>query len=90
VSSTGHWVSGDGWFGCSDRDYFEQIIRYAVDQDTEAFTEAIADGILAGNCTLFENGEPVYLIDTAILSGLVKIRRQGETQEFWTNIEAVK
>lgn len=90
VPSGAHRISGDGWFGCSDRDYFDKLIGYVVDKDTEAFRKALSDGVLVGNCSVFENGESVYLIDTAILSGLVKIRRQGETQEFWTNIEAVK
>ncbi len=82
-------ISGSQWFGCSDREYFEKLIGYAVDKDNEAFKRALAAGVVAGNCTLFKNGEAVYTVDTAIFSGLVKVRRKGETQEYWTNLEAV-
>jgi hypothetical protein len=83
-------ISGDSWFGCSDREYFHQLVEYIVDQDDQALEQALTDGILYGECTLFSNGEQVYLKETAIFSGLVKIRRQGETQEFWTFAEAVE
>jgi len=82
-------ISGSQWFGCSDREYFEKLIGYAVDKDNEAFKRALAAGVVADNCTLFKNGEAVYTVDTAVFSGLVKVRRKGETQEYWTNLEAV-
>jgi len=85
-----HRISGNNWFGCTDREYFKEIVGYAVDQDNQAFQQALAAGIYSGICILFNNGETVYLTDTAIFSGLVRIRRQGETQEYWTNIEAIK
>jgi hypothetical protein len=83
-------ISGDHWFGCTDREYFKKLVRYAVQKDEEAFSQALAAGILAGTCTMFKDGEVVYITDTAIFSGLVKVRRKGELQEFWTNIEAIK
>ena len=83
-------ISGDNWYACTDRDYFEKLVRYAVQKDNQAFAKALTTGLLVGTCTAFKNGEVVYIADTAIFSGLVKVRRKGETQEYWTNIEAVK
>lgn len=83
-------IVGGSRFGCTDRAYFEKIIGYAVQNDKSAFSQAIAAGILAGTCTMFKDGEEVYLADTAIFSGLVKVRRKGQTEEYWTNLEAVK
>lgn len=83
-------ISGDNWFGCTDRKYFEKLVDYAVQKDEQAFKQALAAGILTGACTMFKDGEVVYITDTAIFSGLVKVRRKGELQEFWTNIEAVE
>jgi len=83
-------ISGDHRFGCSDREYFDKLIGYAVQKDNDAFSQGLASGILAGSCTMFKAGESVYLTDTAILSGLVEVRRKGETQEYWTNLEAVE
>lgn len=83
-------ISGDHWFGSTDRDYFSKLVEYAVQGDSEAFEEALTADLLVGTCTTFKNGEVIYITDTAIFSGLVKVRRKGETQEYWTNIEAVK
>jgi hypothetical protein len=91
VSSGGdERISGENWFGCADRNYFEKLVGYAAQKDTEAFASALTAGLLAGTCTSFKNGEVVYTTDTAIFSGLIKVRRRGETQEYWTNMEAVK
>jgi hypothetical protein len=83
-------ISGDHRFGCSDRDYLDKLVRYAVQHDDQAFSQGLAAGLLAGTCTMFKSGEEVYLADTAIFSGLVKVRRKGEMQEYWTNMEAVR
>lgn len=83
-------ISGDHWFGCIDREYFDKLVRYAVQDDEEAFTKALTVGLVSGVCTAFENGEVVYISDTAIFSGVIKVRRKGETTEYWTNMEAVK
>lgn len=83
-------ISGNNWFGCTDRKYFNKLVEYVVQQDEYAFNQAFAAGLLTGICTKFKNGEIVYIVDTAIFSGLVKVRRRGQTNEYWTNIEAVK
>lgn len=58
--------------------------------DKQAFQQALTAGLLLGECIMFKNGEVVFIVDTAIFSGLVKVRRKGELVEYWTNIEAVK
>jgi hypothetical protein len=83
-------ISGDHRIGCSDRDYLDKLAGYAAEKDEKAFSQGLAAGLLSGVCTMFKEGEEVYLADTAIFSGLVKVRRKGETQEYWTNLEAVK
>lgn len=82
-------ISGDGWFGCNDREYFDKLVEYMVEDD-QVFKQVLIDGIFYGECTLFDNGEQVYLNKTVLFSGLVKIRRQGETQELWTFMEAIE
>ncbi|HEX3529683.1 MAG TPA: hypothetical protein VH988_21710 [Thermoanaerobaculia bacterium] len=82
-------ISGNHRFGCTDREYFEKLVSYVVQKDNEAFSRGLAAGILAGACTLFEPSESVYITDTAIFSGLVEVRRKGQAQEYWTNLEAV-
>ena len=85
---TTYHINGSTWFGCADQEDFKKISGYRYDGDKEAFVKALTEGIYAGTATVFKDGEPVYLEDTAIWSGLVELRRPGETQAYWTNIEA--
>jgi endonuclease YncB( thermonuclease family) len=89
-SATGRHISGDGVFGCTDRSYLNQLGGYLADGDSEAFQEAWLAYRLAGVCTMFTNGEEVYVEDTGFFAGLLKVRRKGQPQEFWTFWEAVK
>ncbi len=87
---TTHQISGDHWFGCTSRSHFSRLVGLATSGDTEAFQQALNTGLATGSCTTFQTGEIVYLIDVGVFSGLAKIRRKGETKEYWTNMEAVK
>jgi hypothetical protein len=88
--STKTAISGNKYVGCSDRQYYEKIVEYAIHKDSEAFQQAVTAGIFSGTCTIFEKGEFLYVIDVDLFSGYAKVRRKGETQEFWVNLEAVR
>jgi len=83
-------ISGENYIGCQSREYRDKLTKYAVDKDIEAFKKAVAVGVNYGECTVFDSGEKVFEMDTAAFSGMVKVRREGGTKEFWTNIEAIK
>jgi hypothetical protein len=83
-------ISGDNLFGCTDREYFEKIMNYAVQKDTEAVKQGLMTGISLRKCTAFKSGEEVFLVDTATFPGLIKVRRKGEVVEYWTNVEATE
>ena len=84
-----HRIDGDNVVGCRDRDYYSRLTRFAVQGDREAWSRALAEAALSGECTMFQADDPVFLADTAIFSGLVKIRREGELAEYWTASESV-
>ncbi|HHS8321906.1 TPA: hypothetical protein ACTUO9_002023 [Legionella anisa] len=91
VNAESRKISKDGYFGCKSREYKDKLTQYAIDQDADAFKNALKAGILIGECTIFNEGEEVFVSDTAIFSaGLVKVRRKGEMLEYWTNMEAIK
>jgi len=83
-------ISGNSYIGCTSKKYYNKLLDYAVQHDEVAFKRALTAGVLAGICTMFKYGEKVYITDTSIFSGSVKVRRPGETIEYWTAIEAVK
>ena len=82
-------IDGESNFGCRTRDYFSKLVDYAVQGDREAWSRALAQGALSGECVLFKADEPVFITDTALFSGLVKVRRKGKLTEYWTDIESV-
>jgi len=84
ISYTGRYV------GCISREDHRKLTNYVVQKDKKAYERYLLAGLAAGTCTVFEKGESVYVVETAVFSGLVKVRRKGETQEYWTNIEAVQ
>ena len=83
-------IVGDSWFGATSKKELEEITRYATQKDAQAFKDAMVMGIANKKMTFFKNDEEVFLMDTAVLSGLVKVRRKGETVGYWTYLEAVK
>lgn len=82
-------ITGGPWLGCKDKDTQGHITKMAVSGDTQAFQKAVVKTLLSGDCVQLKAGQQVFLEDTAIFSGLIKIRRQGDTAAFWTNIEAL-
>jgi hypothetical protein len=82
-------ISGPNYFGCQDRDYYEKIVSYVAQKDKVAFNKALYSGFATGDCVMFRSGEPIFLTDVAIFHGLSKVRRKGDTQEYWTSMEAV-
>ena len=83
-------IEGAGWFGCTTEELFDEISGYRVSGDKQAFEDAMMAGLMTGECTIFEDGETVYLEDTSIWSGMVQVRRPGERLKYWTNFEAAK
>lgn len=90
VVGTERQIKDDSRPGCTDREYFEKLTSYAAQKDENAFKSALASGLADGTCTLFESGETVFVMDVKAFSGLIQVRRKGETREFWTSIEAVR
>lgn len=83
-------ISGDSWFGCVSKDQHGRLTSMAVSGDREAFKKGLGRAVLSGECVLFRSGQGVYLQDTSLFSGLVQVRPAGDSEAYWTNLEAVK
>src|SRR6266576_5381275 len=73
----------DGYAGCPSKDDFKQLVNYFVQKDIAAAQQFIDEH----DCILIKGGQSVYLMDTAMFSGLVQIRFAGSTATVWTNME---
>lgn len=69
-----------------DKADVEKVIEYVVQGDNAA-TQRMID---SGRVIILKEGLKVYLMETSLFSGLVKIRPEGQTIEVWTNLEAIK
>lgn len=82
-------ISGGARFGCASQEYLDKLVGYIVQQDKAALVKGLSAGVAVEQCTMFTHGEEVFIADTAIFSGLVKVRRKGEVAEYWTATESV-
>ena len=85
TAQTVRTINTGTWLGCKTKETKDELTQYIVDGDRVAYRRAATTYILEGKCVLFDEGERVYLVDTALFSGLVKLRRPGETVSYWTN-----
>jgi predicted metal-dependent enzyme (double-stranded beta helix superfamily) len=77
------------YFGCQNRETTHTLVKIATQGDSEAMNKVLTEGFLSGDCIAFAPGDIVFITDHGgFLSGTVKIRRQGETESYWTITEA--
>lgn len=77
-------INGDGTTGFINKEQALRVRTYAKQDDSQAFKKAMMEARIQGTLASFTKGEIVYCVDTDIWSGLVKVRRQGDTTEYWT------
>ena len=82
-------ISSSDYFGCTSKEYFEKLVSYSAQADQKALLQGLLTGIALGECVFFEEGDEVFIVDTSLFSGLVKVRKHGSVLELWTVIEAV-
>ncbi len=83
-------IAGNDSIGCKSKNYYSKLVEYAAVKDNEAFKKGLMTGMASGQCTSFKRGEPVFVTDTSIFSGLIQVRRKGGNVEYWTSLEWVK
>lgn len=79
-------VTVKGYFVCVNEEYFVKVSRLIADNDTDAIQKLIDQKAVF----MLNGGDKVFIAETHLLSGAVEIRLPGSTDQFWTNIEAVK
>ena len=66
------------------------MISMIVAGDREAFSKELLKSLMSGQCIRFRAGQVVQIEDTALFSGMIKLRPAGSTEGYWTNVEAAK
>lgn len=83
-----HRINGANWHGCTNEKIYDNAVKLAAQGDRLAFAKYLTAGHALGVCTAFKEGEPIYIAESGILK--VKVRRPGQTAEYWTDREAVR
>lgn len=83
-------IKGESRIGCLSEQRFDRLLKFAAQNDSEAFKSELLAGVATGDCTLFKENEPVYQTEGNPLSGRAKLRRPGETIEYWAIFEAAQ
>ncbi len=78
-------ITKDAAPGCLENDDLDKA--YRLSGDHEAFVKFMLAAILEGRCTLFDAGEEVDQSDGKWT--VVKVRRKGDTNEYWVPREAI-
>ena len=81
------YVTKRGYVFCTTLNAFNTQSKLLVSGDREAWTKYMTNPI--NGCASLKEGIPVYM-ENAKGIGIVKIRREGETDWVYTNTEAVR
>lgn len=73
------------YFASPYEDVLDKAVQYAVAHDEAALKKLMQQGTLF----ILKPGLEVYLVESRIFSGKVKIRPRGQTFELWTVSEAI-
>lgn len=76
--------------GCRSRDANDRLGRIASTGDKEAFTKLATALVATSQCRIMKAGTKLYLEDTAVFSGALCGRPQGETSCYWLPIDITK
>ncbi len=81
-------ISGDTFYGCTNKKDYTDIVSLSASGDTEAAKKLLAFGMSMGACTIFDKGETVHTVKAGVLT--VQVRRKGDPTAYWTAIEAIQ
>jgi len=84
-STEGLKYTNGGYIASISLENVKKASKYVTQGDKEAFDRMI----ITDQVFILKDNVPVYIDDTKLFSGLVKIRPKGQTTSVWTVIEAV-
>jgi hypothetical protein len=67
---------------CRDRETLDRVHRVLMSGDREAWKKLALEIALTGRCIAIEKGETVFGSVESVWSGVLRIRRKGDTVEY--------
>ncbi len=87
-----HVIVGGPHLACKSKELYNKLLQLSIDHDDTAFNTLYAEGLLSGNCVLLKTGEQVFIKNSfsGIFTGIIKIQRMADLEEYWIKSEAIK
>lgn len=90
TANQGEFITGDNYFGCTEKERHNALISMISQNDTAAFTKALRRSLASGECIQFIRGSKIFLQDAEMTTGLQRLRLEGEENSYWAVREATK
>lgn len=79
-------ITNAGYAASLSKENMNKGMQFVFDNDLVALQKMLDAGLIF----ILKEGVPVFVVETEIFSGLIKIRPVGQLFEVWTVVEAVK
>lgn len=76
------------WMACTEKETVQEMYDLQDSGDRQAWELAAVPRLLTGECDALEEGEIIYFMETALLDGLIRVRRPGEAKSYWVHTRA--
>lgn len=78
-----------GYYGCIDKENFKRIRNILMQRDDATFLKEITASVKKGECIKFNKGEKVYLEEGTVISAVIRIKKEGDSNSYWTATKAI-
>jgi len=76
-------------YGLLEKSQFKKLFKYSASGETRKYDELLKSLLNAREATTLRPGEQVILEETDVATQLVRVKRIGETQSWWTTPDTV-
>jgi hypothetical protein len=78
-----------GYYGCIDKENFKRLRNILMQRDDATFLKEVTASVKKGECVKFNKGEKVYLEEGTVISAVIRIKKEGESNSYWTATKAI-
>jgi len=83
IEINGRYHMPSGAVGFTSKDNFEKFRQLCKQKDSSASKSYLVTHMVAGDAIMFSGGETVIVSDLSPWSGMAKVRKDGDYQDFW-------
>ena len=83
-------IVGTGYYGCIDKENFKRLRDILMQRDDAAFLREVTASVTKGECVRLNKGEKVYLEGGSTISSIIRIKKEGNPNSYWTTTKALQ